>query len=264
MSLREGAARLRLVDSDMEAAPVAYAPPKAALQAYSYTRYSDQPMSLRTRLCGVGGVGLVAALFAGGMLLSWQVYKAVKAPATLNVFNVAPPAAPPEPVREVPPGPEKVQKETARPDPDQPRIEPPKVEVPSANPLPVMAAKPTPDPGPPVKETTAPESKPAPPAPQVSTGKPTWEGLVLGALNKVKRYPRDAHFARQQGVPYIRFVMDRAGKVLSSRLERSSGYRSLDQEALSLPKRAQPLPKPPEDVKGDTIELVVPVEFFMR
>jgi protein TonB len=127
-----------------------------------------------------------------------------------------------------------------------------------------VAAKPVPDPGPPIKETTAPESKPAPPAPQISTGKPTWEGLVLGALNKVKHYPRDAHFARQQGVPYIRFVMDRDGKLLSARIERSSGVRSLDQEALALPRRAQPLPKPPEDVKGDSIELVVPVEFFLR
>ncbi|MDH2132203.1 energy transducer TonB [Sphingobium yanoikuyae] len=86
---------------------------------------------------------------------------------------------------------------------------------------------------------------------------------MLGALNKVKRYPREAAFRRQQGVPYIRFVMNREGKVLSVRLERSSGVRSLDDEALSLPKRASPLPRPPEEVKGDSIELVVPVEFFM-
>jgi protein TonB len=58
--------------------------------------------------------------------------------------------------------------------------------------------------------------------------------------------------------------MDMTGKLLSARIEHSSGVRSLDQEALALPKRAQPLPKPPEDVKGDSIELVVPVEFFLR
>jgi protein TonB len=69
---------------------------------------------------------------------------------------------------------------------------------------------------------------------------------------------------RQQGVPYIRFVMDRDGKVLSSRLERSSGFPDLDREAVSLPKRASPLPKPPDNKRGDTLELVVPVEFFLR
>jgi protein TonB len=80
----------------------------------------------------------------------------------------------------------------------------------------------------------------------------------------VKRYPHQASFRRQQGVPYIRFVIDREGKVLSVRLERSSGIRALDDEAVSLPKRASPLPKPADDVKGDAVELVVPVEFFMR
>jgi protein TonB len=230
----------------------------------AYSRYSDQTMPLATRMAGMGGVLGISLVVLACALITWRTYVAPTKPAALSVFDIAPPAAPPAPVRDVPPGPEKMQKDIQRPDPDKPRIEPPKIEIPSANLLPVAVAKPAPDPGPPIKETTAPESKPAPPAPQVSTGKPTWEGLVLGALNKVKRYPRDAHFARQQGVPSIRFVMDRDGKVISARLERSSGHRSLDQEALSLPKRAQPLPKPPADVKGDTIELVVPVEFFMR
>ena len=90
--------------------------------------------------------------------------------------------------------------------------------------------------------------------------------MVLGALNKAKRYPRDAQRGRQQGVPYIRFVMDREGRVLSVRLERSSGFAALDNEAVNLPRRAAPLPKPPEDVRPgeSTIELVVPVEFFIR
>ncbi|MGC4252802.1 MAG: energy transducer TonB [Sphingobium sp.] len=82
-------------------------------------------------------------------------------------------------------------------------------------------------------------------------------------MNKAKRYPRDAQRARQQGVPYIRFTMNRDGRVLSSVLERSSGVPSLDREAVSLPRRAQPLPKPPDEVPGDPIELVVPVQFFL-
>lgn len=227
------------------------------------SRFSDQPMSAGTRLFGMGGTSAIVLLILAGVMLTWRTYTASQ-PATLSTFDIAPPAAPPEPPSEVPPGPEQVQKDKPQPDPDRPKVEPPKIELPSPNAVPVAVATPAPDPTPPIEKTTAPEAKPAPPAPQVSSGKPTWEGLVLGALNKVKRYPRDAHFARQQGIPYIRFVMDRDGKVLSVRIERSSGHRSLDQEALALAKRAQPLPKPPEDVKGDTIELVVPVEFFMR
>ena len=69
---------------------------------------------------------------------------------------------------------------------------------------------------------------------------------------------------RKQGVPWIRFIMGRDGKVLSVRLERSSGSSDLDREALLLPKRAAPLPKPLAEKPGDTLELVVPVEFFLK
>jgi len=225
------------------------------------SRYADRGTSLHSRLCGAGGTAGIMALVLAGSLFSWKIYQVAKAPQALAVFDVAPPAAPPEPQKETPPGPEKVEK--VKPlDPDLPPIKPPLVQIASAIALP--PPRPKIDPGPPVEKTTAPESKPLPPAPQQSNAKPTWEGLVLGALNKVKRYPREASFRRQQGVPYIRFVMDRSGKVLTVTLERSSGIHTLDQEALALPKRAQPLPKPPADVAGDTIELVVPVEFFMR
>lgn len=227
------------------------------------TRYADQPTTWSTRLFGMGGVMLVCLLIVGLALFTWRTYTAAPAPATLSVFDVAPPAAPPEPPSEVPPGPEQEQKEKPLLDPDRPKIKPPEIQIPSVKPMTIPVAQPVPDPGPPVERTTAPERPAAPPAPQVSTGKPTWEGLVLGALNKKKRYPRDAQFRREQGVPYIRFVMNREGKVLSSRLERSSGFRALDDEAVALPRRASPLPKPPDDVPGDTIELVVPVEFFM-
>lgn len=233
------------------------------IQREQPSRYSDQPPSVKTRLFGLGATSAIILLVLCGVLFTWRTYTVSRAPVALSVFDVAQPAAPSQPVREAPPRPKALEKQRPESVPDQPKMEPAKVtETTFASP-PVVIAKPTPDPGP-TTEAAAPESKPAPPAPHVATGKQTWEGLVLGALNKSKRYPRDAHFARQQGVPYIRFVMNREGKVLSVQLERASGFRSLDQEALALPKRAQPLPKPPEDVKGDTIELVVPVEFFMR
>ena len=228
-------------------------------------RYADQPVSLASRLVGLGGTSAIGLAILAGLFLTWQSRSAPLPAATLTAVNVAPAAAPPEPVREAAVGPEHVQEDKPPAKPQTPVNETPPITIPMANIAAAMQpAKPVaPDLGAPVKETTAPVSKPVP-APDVSGGKPTWQGRVLAALDKVKRYPRDAHFARQQGVPYIRFTMDRRGKVLSVTLERSSGFRSLDQEALSLPKRAQPLPAPPDDVTGEAIELVVPVEFFMR
>ena len=199
----------------------------------------------------------------GVLLVNWSISHVQQEPLTLSVFDVAPPAAPPEPETEIPPGPEQVQKEKPLPEPEPPQIDPPEIQIANDNPIPQPDIKPIPDPGPPVELTTAPASKPAPPAPQVSDAKPTWAGRVLGSLNKKKRYPRSAQRRREQGIPWIRFVMDREGNVLSVRLERSSGSRALDEEAIDLPKRAAPLPKPPDEVTGQTIELVVPVEFFI-
>ncbi|NWK95820.1 energy transducer TonB [Sphingobium lactosutens] len=221
-------------------------------------------MPLGTRLFGMCGVAMVAVLILSGAFFTWTVFRPVKEPSHLSLFDVAPPAAPPEPVNETPPQPEQVRKERVEPLPEQPKQPPAEIQLPADNVLPVPVVKPVADPSLPVKNRTAAETRPQPPAPEQNNAKPTWEGMVLGALNKVKRYPRNAALRRQQGVPYIRFVMDREGKLLSSRIERSSGFRALDDEAVALPKRAQPLPKPPAEVKGDTIELIVPVEFFMR
>lgn len=87
---------------------------------------------------------------------------------------------------------------------------------------------------------------------------------LLGHLQRYKRYPRAAQARGRQGVPYIRFTMNREGQVLASALERGSGHEALDAEALALVVRAQPLPTFPEELAGDTLEIVVPIEFRLR
>ncbi|MFS0849501.1 energy transducer TonB [Novosphingobium panipatense] len=76
------------------------------------------------------------------------------------------------------------------------------------------------------------------------------------------RSPRWRPRRRLHGVPYVRFVINRVGRVPSSRLERPLGHVDLDREAVTLPKRAEPLPKPPEDRSCDTIELACPWRSF--
>lgn len=89
----------------------------------------------------------------------------------------------------------------------------------------------------------------------------TWQASLLARLEKFKHYPSAAMADGQKGVPLISFTMNRLGRVVQTTLEKSSGHRLLDDEALSLPQRAQPLPAPPETVRGTLIRLTVPVEF---
>jgi protein TonB len=218
------------------------------------------------------GVSFVSVLLAHGLIVlvaaCWLAPAMIpSSPTQVMLVELAPPATPPLPPSEQPVGPQQVKTEAAKPRPKL-KIDPVKT-PPLPNPAVVLPVE-LPQPPRPdtaeveVQDTTAPASPPLPPAPQLSSGQQTWQVAVLAALDKAKRYPSNAQSAHQQGVPYVRFTMDRQGNVLSSALERSSGFRSLDDAAMALPKRAAPLPKPPASVLGEAIELVVPVEFFMR
>jgi protein TonB len=92
----------------------------------------------------------------------------------------------------------------------------------------------------------------------------SWQALLLGRLERFKRYPDEAQLNQDEGTAYLRFTMDRQGKVLSAAIEKSSGYAELDRETLALIYRAEPLPPPPPGIGGDPIELTVPVQFSLH
>lgn len=231
------------------------------------SRYCDQPMDWRTRFVGIAGTVAVAALVLACVLFTWRVVRPiVVSPSAPLIVELRPLAAPPEPAREVAPGPEQVERREARP-----KLEP---EILTPPPL-VQLSLPTPtvrevrkpleeviDPGPTVPETTAPKSIAAPATARLSSDvSQSWEARLLTHLEQYRRFPARARAARQQGTVHVRFRMNRAGSVLSMSVLRSSGFATLDQAALDTLKRAQPLPAIPED-RPDEIELTIPIEFY--
>lgn len=83
-------------------------------------------------------------------------------------------------------------------------------------------------------------------------------------LERHKVYPRRALSRRLEGVVSLRFVMDREGRVLDYRIERSSGHRLLDNAVETLIERAQPLPTIPDDINETSLTLVVPISFVLN
>lgn len=232
-----------------------------------YSRYCDQPMDWRTRFVGIAGTVAVAALVLTCMLFTWRVVRPIiVAPSAPLVVELRPLAAPPEPAREVAPGPEQVERREARPKP-KPEILTPLPLVQLSLPTPTVREVRKPfeeviNPGPTVPETTAPKSIAAPAAARLSSDvSQSWEARLLAHLEQYRRFPARARAARQQGTVHVRFRMNRAGSVLSMSVLRSSGFATLDQAALDTLKRAQPLPAIPED-RSDEIELTIPVEFY--
>lgn len=91
-----------------------------------------------------------------------------------------------------------------------------------------------------------------------------YTSYLLAWLQKHKEYPRAAQRRRQQGTALLYFEMDRSGNVHRFEIRKSSGHVMLDREVVALLQRAAPLPPPPPEVRGARIELVVPVQFFLR
>lgn len=190
----------------------------------------------------------------------------------------APPApAPPEPVVEPEPQPQLMP----APPPPPPEIVLPQVEPsPAPKPAVVLARKPPPKVKPVERLPEARLEQPPPDAPPVAAAPPapatappavnsgavraSWEERLVGWLQRYKRYPRLAQEQRQEGTVYLRFTMDRQGRVLASQIQRGSGYLLLDEEVAALIQRAQPLPPPPPEVTGAQITLTLPVQFSLR
>ncbi|MFT4053743.1 MAG: TonB family protein [Novosphingobium sp.] len=232
-------------------------------------RYSECTVSWRTRLGGITGASLVFALLLAASLVVWKFARPSprSTSQSLVAVDLAPAATPPDPMEDVAPGPEQVERQKT-----QVALPPPVFAPPALlrlSPTDTLAVPPrepveAPAPGPPVPETRAPKSVAAPVANRLSSeDRPDWEGILLAHIERFRRYPARARAARQQGVVYVRFTMNRSGKVMAVSVVRSSGNATLDKAALDTVHRSQPLPAIPAD-RSDPQELTMPVEFFVR
>jgi protein TonB len=184
------------------------------------------------------------------------------------IVDLAPVMAPPTDSRnDLAPGPEQQQSKAAQ-DIQQPeqipqeKIEPPPP-VPDAEvklPEEVKPAeKPKEEPTPPVPETTSPP-RPRPSAAQVAS----WHRRIAQHVERHKGYPASARARHETGTAELAFTLDRNGKLVTSRILRTSGSAALDQETIDTVRRAQPFPPPPPNMPGDAFDFTVPIRFNIR
>lgn len=88
-----------------------------------------------------------------------------------------------------------------------------------------------------------------------------WQSRLLAHLERYKRYPGSARSRGATGTATVRFSIDGSGRLLSARIARSSGSSALDGAALSMVRRASPMPAPPTRARAT---LTVPVRFIVR
>jgi periplasmic protein TonB len=231
------------------------------LECSPLARFAPKPcVRVRSsRAAGLVAVAIVHGILAGAYVLaSPRFYK--PAERTVTVVNVMPEKAKP-----------------VEPPPRMPIFEPPAVYIPAPIvPEIVVALPPLPDaititPAPPTP-IEAPLAQTPPPEPTRAVGAPAisladrkaFAAQLFAHLNRHKRYPESARMRRQEGVVSLRFTMDKVGHVLAFAIAKTSGSAALDREAEDLLKRAEPLPAFPPAFGRDTLDLIVPVEFFLR
>jgi protein TonB len=85
---------------------------------------------------------------------------------------------------------------------------------------------------------------------------------LLAQIARYKQYPPDALRERIQGTVWVRFLVDRDGRLLRAWIDQSSGQSILDDEALAAIRRAAPFPAIPAGLP-DKVDLTLGIPFTL-
>jgi len=197
--------------------------------------FSERDSSTNRRATGLV-IAVVVHIAIGYALVSGlarKVVEVIKQPLETKIIEeVKPP--PPKPPPPLPPPP----KMTA---PPPPFVPPPEIQI-AAPPPPTVISAVTTKPPPPAPFVPAPPAPPAPtppapkPAPAPVAPPPSYPASIDSKTcsNSDEFYPRQSRQLNETGTVILRFVVEVNGSLSSVDIEKSSGYRRLDQAARKL------------------------------
>jgi len=261
----------------------------------TFALYTPSPRRELRRWAPAALVVVAAHVGAIAAIVGWQASQpspGATIPAVL--IDMAPVSAAPQPQeQDLAPGPTMQQadaptQETApEPAPDMIAPTPPQPQAVVAAP-PEQKAKPTPElvkpkakprhevkkrsERPPAPKTTAPPraERVAPMQNAAATGAAaaaaaaSYRSMLAAHLQRFKQYSAASRAKGETGVATLSFTMNRNGRVLSSRISRSSGHPALDADTMALIRRAEPLPAFPPEMRESSMTFNVPFSYQLR
>lgn len=228
------------------------------------------------------GVSVVVHALALAVPMMWPTSRsAVPPPPAALAVEIAElavaPAPIPAPVEEEPPAPAPKPAPPVRPEPKpQPKPEPKRSDALAIETVPQEPARPDPPvaeaPVQPTPSQTAPAEATVAAAPvrgAQGVAQPdavqTWESLVMAEIERHKRYPASARWARQEDIVSVRVVVHADGSIGATRIVASQGFDALDNEVLQTLRRAGRLPPPPGDALANgVVTLTIPIQFVLK
>jgi protein TonB len=160
-----------------------------------------------------------------------------------------PPAPTPEPEIVIPPKQEVVK--------EQPKQETPKPPIPTESEHPQAQSAPVTTSNPNLAKRAPTAVAPNPGSAVAPRVLPSYRDLVSAHLQRFKRAPKGGG----RGTAVVSFTIDRNGQVISRNLARSSGSSVLDDAAVTMIQRANPLPRFPAAMPQESLSFTVPIRY---
>lgn len=86
---------------------------------------------------------------------------------------------------------------------------------------------------------------------------------LMAWLNQHKEYPAELKKDKKQGIVVLQFSINQQGDVLQPKVKKSSGHPQLDQAALDMLAKANPLPPIPDSMQRESLTLAIPIEYSL-
>jgi protein TonB len=190
-------------------------------------------------------------------------------PAPTGLTPPAPKLQPAPAPTPQPPAPPKA--EAPPPPPPPPKAVTPAIIPPQVTPAPVPKVAPprpqAPPPAPP--KHTQPKAAPVPAPPAQGSNTPlyvdpmrAWQIAAAQRLEKFKKSSQAASWQGEQGVVQLQITIDHKGHILAASVSRSSGYSTLDLQAMTMCRLAKHLPPLPDTIKQQTYSFPITIEFY--
>lgn len=160
-----------------------------------------------------------------------------------------PPVETPEPEIVVPPKQEVVK--------EKPQEEKPKPPVPTENEHPQAQSAPVTTSNPNLQNRAEKAVAPNPGSAVAPRVLPSFRDLVAAHLQRFKRAPKGGG----NGTAVVTFTLDRNGRVISRSIAKSSGSSVLDDAALTMINRANPMPRFPAAMPQESVTFTVPIRY---
>ncbi|MCD6075208.1 MAG: energy transducer TonB [Rhodospirillales bacterium] len=208
---------------------------------------------------------------AATAILAWEPhYETPSAPLAIAMIDLAP--LPPEPTPPPPAPPPPPEPEVIPEPPPDVKVEVPLPPVKKPPPPKVKREEPPPEPvvtpSPPIETAAVPAPTPAPriaarpdPSPNIMA---LYSAQISAHVKKNLRYPLASLRRDERGTAHVILTLNREGRVLSYKLESGTNRRLLDEEAIAVVVRSNPMPPFPPEIDRNEMELRLPVVFTLR